>query len=190
MYPRLHLSLTDPGIGTLGLVQWGLTLLIVGSLAIAGYIVWYTGELTDEITYLEQGLTQIQASNHQLMSQAASKGFDLSNSRIQALPKEVAFARQIRKQQSFSWTRFLNDLEATVPPKVSMDSVVLNFKEGSIALSGTSATLKDLNSLVNRLETHPAFHHVVLSRHALKNMGKNKKKRFLQFTMTVGYTPV
>ncbi|UCE63561.1 MAG: hypothetical protein JSU59_12055, partial [Nitrospirota bacterium] len=68
-------------------------------------------------------------TNQQLMVKANALGFDLSDNRRQELPKEVIFVNTIRTHQNFSWTQFLNDLEATVPEKISMESVTLNFKD-------------------------------------------------------------
>ena len=102
----------------------------------------------------------------------------------------MTFAKTIRTHQRFSWTQFLNDLEATVPEKISMDSVTLNFKDATIALQGSAATLNDLNRFVDELENHRAFHHVVLSRHSHKSKKKDKQHKYVVFTMKVSYEPM
>ena len=190
MVPRLHLALTAPGLSTVALTQWFLTLFAIACLMITALTWWSGQQINTEIIQSEQDITQLQAQNHQLTNQAASKGIDLSERTIQALPQEIIFAKQIRQLQSFSWTQFLNDLEAAVPKKVSMDSVILNFKDASISLSGSASTLNDLNNLVNGLEAHPAFHYVVLSQHAHKTKRKNKDQKHVAFTMTVSYQPI
>ena len=191
MFARLHLSLTAPGIERVALTQWFMSLITIGCLIVTGFIWWYGRELNEKITKFNDGIIELQQVNQKMRVEAAAQGLDLSDSRIQALSKEVVFAKQLRQQQTFSWTEFLNDLESAVPSNVSMDSIVLNFKEASISLAGSTATLKDLNRLVDRLEAHPAFHQVVLSRHTFKTKkGKTEKHRVLLFTMTVSYLPV
>ncbi|MGB0910180.1 MAG: PilN domain-containing protein [Nitrospirales bacterium] len=187
MTPRIRISLSAPGIDSLLLAQWGLTLLTVGCIAISGCIWWYSQTLVQESEEFEQQTQALQSSNQELIRHASSQGIDLSNQRIQALPKEVKFAHQLRKQLGFSWTQFLNDLESSVPTNIAMESVNVNFKEVSIALNGSAKTLADINRFVDRLETHASFHHVVLSQHALKRKKKSDAKPFVLFTLTVLY---
>ena len=186
---RTHLSLTAPGIDSLLLTQWALTLLTVGTLIISGCIWWVSQAIDEESASFIQLNNELRMHNQELIMNASSRGIDLSNARIEALPKEVKFAKQVRKQLGFSWTQFLNDLESTVPSTISMDSVKVNFKEASIALSGSAKTLSDINGLVDQLESHTAFHHVVLSQHAHKRKKKTKKNPFVLFTLTVLYEP-
>ena len=190
MISRLHVSLTAAGVNSLTLTQWAFTLIAVGCLTISACIWWYGQELDHQTTHLQQEIKELEQVNQELVKKATAQGFDLSDSRIQELPREVTFAKKIWKQQAFSWTKFLNDLEATVPKKLSMDAVTLNFKDSSIGLSGSAATLNDLKHFVDKLETHQAFHHVVLSQHSFKNKGKDKKTKFVKFTMTVSYQPL
>ena len=190
MIARLHVSLAAAGVNSLTLTQWGLTLIAVGCLTISACIWWYGQELDQQTANLQQKIQELEQVNQGLVNKATAQGFDLSDSRIQQLPREVTFAKKVWKQQAFSWTQFLNDLEATVPTKLSMDTVTLNFKDSSIGLSGSAATLHDLENFVDKLETHQAFYHVVLSQHSVKNKGKDKKTKFIKFSMTVSYQPV
>ncbi|GJL61454.1 MAG: hypothetical protein NPIRA04_01080 [Nitrospirales bacterium] len=187
MKPRTHLSLTAPGMDRLFLAQWGLIVLMVGGLIIAGGIWWVSQEIDRERSQFLDKTHELQLLNRQMITNASSHGIDLSQERIQALPKEIRFANQIRAQLGFSWTQFLNDLESTVPDTISMESVKVNFKETTITLSGSAKTLKDINGLVDQLETHPSFHHVVLSQHAQKQNKKHDKTTFVLFTLTVLY---
>ena len=187
MTPRLHLSFIAPGINRLYLTQWTLTILTVGCLALTGGIWWYGHSLEVQTASLQDRIAELQLTNQQMMVKAGSQGFDLSDRRRQELPKEVTFAQEIRAHQSFSWTQFLNDLESAVPEKISMESVMLNFKDATIALQGSAATLADLNLFVNGLENHRAFHHVVLSRHSHKAKKENESHKYVTFTMKVSY---
>ncbi len=187
MKSRIHLSLTAPGMNGLRLAQWSLTLLTVGSLLLSGGIWWVSQVIHDESSQFAQHTHELKVSNQQMIINASSQGLDLSKTRIQTLPQEVKFAQQIRKQLGFSWTQFLNDLESTVPQTISMNSVKVNFKEASITLSGSAKSLADINRLVDRLETHPSFHHVVLSQHLNKRKKKSDTQTFTVFTLTVLY---
>ena len=190
MIPRLHISLTAPGVNSLGLTQRILTYLTLCCLILTGGLWWYGQDLDKITSSLQTQIGILNQTNQQLMIKANAQGFDLSDNRRQELPKEVSFANTIRTHQSFSWTQFLNDLEATVPEKISMESVTLNFKDATIALQGSAATLKELNLFVDKLENHQAFHHVVLSRHSQKKKKKDKKHTYVVFTMKVSYEPI
>ncbi|MCA9471942.1 MAG: PilN domain-containing protein [Nitrospirales bacterium] len=189
MKPRTHLSLAAPGMKNLSLTQWVLTLVTVGTLIISGCIWWASQTIDEESAQFRQLTNELRAHNQELIMKASSRGFDLSKARIESLPKEIQFANQVRKQLGFSWTQFLNDLESTVPTTIAMDSVKVNFKEASIALSGSAKTLADINGLVDHLESHPSFHHVVLSQHAQKRQKKSPESPFVLFTLTVLYEP-
>jgi len=190
MTPRLHISLIAPGIKSLVITQRILTFLTVCCLALTGGLWWYGHDLEEQTSTLQHRIGELEQSNQQLTTKANSRGFDLSDDRRHELPKEVTFAKTIRTHQSFSWTQFLNDLETTVPEKISMDSVTLNFKDATIALQGSAATLNDLNRFVDELENHRAFHHVVLSRHSNKSKKKDKQHKYVVFTMKVSYEPM
>ncbi|WP_447971410.1 PilN domain-containing protein [Nitrospira sp. M1] len=187
---RTHLSLAAPGMDSLLLVQWGLIVLMGSGLLIAGGIWWLSQEIDHERSLFVDKTNELRLLNQQMIKNASSHGIDLSVERIESLPKEISFANQIRKQLGFSWTQFLNDLESTVPDTISMESVKVNFKETNIALSGSAKTLKDINGLVDQLETHPSFHDVVLSQHANKQSKKQGKAAFVLFTLTVLYESV
>jgi Tfp pilus assembly protein PilN len=159
-------------------------------LGLTGGLWWYGQGLDEQTSKLQRRIGELEQTNLLMTTKANSKGFDFSDNRREELPNEVTFVNTIRTHQSFSWTQFLNDLEATVPEKISMDSVTLNFKDATIALQGSAATLNDLNLFVDELENHRAFHHVVLSRHSQKSKKLNKKHKFIVFTMKVSYDPV
>jgi Tfp pilus assembly protein PilN len=190
MTPRLLISLIAPWIKSLAITQRILTFLTVCWLVLTGGLWWYGHDLEEQTSRLQHRIGKLEQTNQQMTIKANSRGFDLSDNRRQELPKEVIFAKTIRTHQSFSWTQFLNDLEATVPEKISMDSVTLNFKDATIALQGSAATLNDLNRFVDELENHRAFHHVVLSRHSNKSKKKDKQHKYVVFTMKVSYEPM
>lgn len=191
--PRLQITLAAPGIRTARLMQWVLALFSVGALA-GSAIIWFESEQLEVETLERHGAVNRTRERNQLfLDIAQSQGIDLSKQRLDMLSQEVALANTLSKHHVFSWTRFLGDLETAVPPRISMKSVSLNFRDTTIALTGSAATLKDLNALVDGLEGHPAFYNVVLSSHkTTKPKGKKKggtKPRYIAFTMKVGYNP-
>ncbi|GJL65826.1 MAG: hypothetical protein NPIRA05_07970 [Nitrospirales bacterium] len=187
MKPQTHVSLAAPGMNGLLLAQRGLIVLTIVCVMIAGGIWWISQDINRERAEFIQKTNELRLMNQHMINNASSRGIDLSEARIQTLPKEIVFAKQIRKQLGFSWTQFLNDLESTVPETIAMESVKVNFKEASIALSGSAKTLTDINGLVDQLEAHPSFHHVVLSQHANKKSKKQANASFVMFTLTVLY---
>lgn len=168
-----------------------MTYLTLCFLGLTGGLWWYGQVLDQQTSSLQTQMSILKQANQQLMIKANELGFDLTEKRRQELPKEVTFVKMIRTHQGFSWTQFLNDLEATVPEKISMDSVRLNFfKEATIALQGSASTLKDLNLFVDKLENHQAFHDVILLRHTQKRKKENEKHQYIVFTMKVSYEPI
>ncbi len=177
--------------------QWGMALVIVGAAVSAGWFWWDSQTLEDEAIHYERARERVQAINRQFVEQARLAGINLSEARINSLPREVAFANQLLEKRAFSWTRFLSDLEDAVPLRISISSVTLNFKDSTITLNGAALTLKDLTALVATLENHPAFKEVVLSQHRLQEdeaeagptaIGK-EKVRTIDFSLSVAYRP-
>src|SRR5205823_723341 len=64
-----------------------------------------------------------------------------------------------------SWTRLLTDLEESVPPRISIESISVDTRESEIALDGSAMSLRDLTAFIISLEDHPAFMGAVLVRH-------------------------
>jgi len=163
---------------------------MIGCLILTGGLLVYKQRIEEHVSHMEAKLTNLQTAHNTLMNQARTEGIDLSDKRIRALPDEITFTKQVRERLAFSWTQFLNDLEAAVPPKISMDSAVANFKDSTIILSGSSSTLKTLHHLVESLKASPSFHHVVLTQHAIRRTRKPHRHPFVLFTMTVSYQPI
>ncbi|MGH7251609.1 MAG: PilN domain-containing protein [Nitrospiraceae bacterium] len=161
----MHLSLTASGFLLLRVVQWGLTFAIAGLTTVALWF-WWDSRVIDELAAQRERATErAQETNRQFGQQAAQAGMDLSEARAKELGHQVAFVNRLTEQRAFSWTRFLSDLEDAVSPHISISSVGLDFKDTVITLNGTALTLKDLTTMVNKLDNHPAFRNVVLSQH-------------------------
>jgi len=170
MLPRLRLPLTARGFGVLRAAQAIMSLVIAGGI---GAAVWFWAEsriLRAAAVPYEAATQRIIGITANYVKQAKLAGYDLSDERLTGLEQEVSFANQMVAKRAFSWTRFLTDLEDAVPPRVSISSVALGFKDGAstITLTGSALMLRDLTALVNGLENHAAFRHVVLSHHRIQ----------------------
>jgi hypothetical protein len=195
--PTLHLSLTASGFSLLRALQWGLTFVIAGSVTVALWFWWDSRVIAELAVQREHATERAQETNRQFVQQASQAGMNLSEARAKELGHQVAFVNRLTEQRAFSWTRFLSDLEEAVPPHISISSVALDFKEIVITLNGTALTLKDLTTLVNKLDNHPAFRNVVLSQHRFLESGARGEStppgkdetRTVEFTMTVTYRP-
>ncbi len=188
--PRVHIPLSAQGLGLVRLIQAALAgtclLLFLGM----GWLWWETQQIESEIRQDEEAISQLMETSHQFRQQVEAKGYNLSDQWLQTLPQHVAFAEELATHQKFSWTQLLNDLETAVPPRISIESVTLDFRNSSIALSGAALTLKDLSALVNGLEQHPAFQHIVLSNHKVQKKKDQKRKfSFIAFSLAVIYQP-
>ena len=191
--PRLHCSLTAPGIRLVSGAQWILVLASVSFFILAVWVLWHSQRIEAKILKREEAVVHAQGMNQQYLQQARLEGFDLSPQRIETLPQEISFANRISSHQAFSWTRFLSDLETAVPLNISMKSVVPNFRDASIVLTGSADTLGDLTDLVEGLEEHPAFNHVILSSHKIKKSNekeqKTRQRDYVAFSLKVTYNP-
>lgn len=192
--PTLHRPLTAHGFGAVRAAQWGLVMVVAGSVALTGWLWGDSRELNERAARYESVTQRVQEATQRFVQEATQAGFDLSEARLKTLSQEVAFTNHMLKQRAFSWTRFLSDLEEAVPPRISIRSVTLSGTENSIALTGSALTLKDVTELVNGLEGHPAFRNVVLSQHRVEEpWGTDEKKKktrpTVEFTMTVTYRP-
>jgi len=97
------------------------------------------------------------------------------------LAAQVGFANDLIAKRVFSWTRFLSDLEETVPPRVSINSIRIDFKDAIIAIGGSALSLKDLTAFIISLEDHRAFKDAALLQHRVRD------NDIVEFSLTVRY---
>jgi len=187
---RLHIPLASSGLTVVQLIQAALIGASLIFFSGIGWLWWETLEVEAKIREYEEGVSQVMVTSRKYRQQAEANGYNLSDQWIKALPQHVAFSNELASQQKFSWTQFLNDLETTVPPRISMDAVVLDFQHSTITLSGAALTLDDLSALVNGLEQHPAFQQIVIANHKIqKKDDKRRKFSFFAFNLEVTYQP-
>ena len=189
---RLHIPLSASGLKTVRLIQAALAGTCFFLFISMGWLWWESQQIETDILEQETAIVQIMDTSRQFRQQAEANGYNLSDQWLQGLPQHVAFAEKLATHQNFSWTQLLNDLESAVPMRISIESVTLDFRNSSIALSGAALNLEDLSALVDRLEQHPAFQQIVLSNHKVQKKKKKEQKRifsFIAFSLAVTYKP-
>ena len=169
-----HYAYLGPACAALVLVSLLLVGLIVGNVQEARTI---RAQAMD----VEQALARVQEQDRQVQLRGQMEGVDLSDTAMGRLTAQVVFANDLIAKRAFSWTRFLSDLEATVPPRVSINSIRLDFKDAVIAIAGSALSLKDLTTFIISLEDHRAFKDAQLLHH---RVGDND---VVEFTLTVRY---
>ena len=154
------------------------------SLLLVGLIVWNVREARDiraQAISVEQALARVQEQDRQVQLRGQMEGVDLSDAAMDRLTTQVVFANDLIVKRAFSWTRFLGDLEATVPPRVSINSIRLDFKDAVIAIAGSALSLKDLTAFIISLEDHRAFKDAHLLHHRVQD------NDVVEFSLTVRY---
>lgn len=183
---RPGLLAVDLGGKRLTYVARACAALALVSLLLAGLIAWKIQEaraIRTQALEVEQALARVQAQDRRIQLQAQAEGVDLSDAALGRLADEVAFANDLIAKRTFSWTRFLSDLEETVPAYVSISSIRPDFKGAVIAIGGTAVGLKELTAFIIRLEDHPAFANANLLQHRVQD------NDVVEFNLTVRYQP-
>src|SRR5438132_5510165 len=169
-----HYAYLGPACAALVLVSLLLVGLIVGNVQEARAI---RAQAMD----VEQALARVQEQDRQVQLRGQMEGVDLSDTAMGRLTAQVVFANDLIAKRAFSWTRFLSDLEATVPPRVSINSIRLDFKDAAIAIAGSALSLKDLTTFIISLEDHRAFKDATLLQHRVRD------NDIVEFSLTVRY---
>ncbi len=158
--------------------------LALASVLLAGLIAWYAQDaraLRTEAVEVERTAAAVREQDRRIQLEAQREHVDVSDAAIARIAGEAAFANDLIAKRSFSWTRFLGDLEEAVPAHVSVDTIRLDFKNALITIGGSSLTLKDLTGFITGLEDHRAFHDANLAQHGTRDNGH------VDFSLTVKY---
>ncbi len=158
--------------------------LMLVSLLLVGLIAWNVREaraIRAQATQVERALARLQEQDRQVQLRAQMEGVDLSDPAMGRLTAQVVFANDLIAKRALSWTRFLSDLEETVPPRVSINSIRLDFKDAVIAIGGSALSLKDLTTFIISLEDHRAFKDANLLQHRVHD------NDIVEFSLTVRY---
>ncbi|MGD9728439.1 MAG: PilN domain-containing protein [Nitrospiraceae bacterium] len=123
---------------------------------------WEIGEENEAMTAT---VARVREQDSELLAKVARQGMDLSDSAIQLLPKEVAFANQLIAKRGFSWTRFLSELEQSIPPRIAVNSIRLDPTNSVVHLTGSALNLEDVTALTVMFQDHARFKDPVLGQH-------------------------
>ncbi len=199
---QLRLSLASPVYTMIRLGQAGMALLVTGSVVFSVWCWMESRSLGDATAQYATSVARVQEMNRQFADQMTQDGLTMSQNQITEVHRKVEFANNLIDKQAFSWTKLLSNLEAALPPRVSISSVRHNFRDSTIRLQGSVMTLRDLDVMVDSLESHEAFERVKVSKHKFGELqerlppgrtraGDPKRKprvrQIVTFQLTVGY---
>ncbi len=134
-----------------------------------------------DVESMESALKQVQDRDRELLKDAQGEGIDLSESTLVGLPKEIEFANQLIDKRSFSWTRFLTELEQAIPQRIAVNSIRLDLVNSTIMLTGSARALEDVTTLTVTFQDHPRFKEPVLGQH--RDMGNG----LVEFDLSIKY---
>lgn len=131
-------------------------------------MVWDLREAWDirqDLDTMTATLARVREQDRELLARVGREGMDLSDAAIQLLPKEVAFANQLIAKRGFSWTRFLTELEQSIPPRIAVNSIRLDPANSVVHLTGSALNLEDVTALTVMFQDHARFKDPVLGQH-------------------------
>lgn len=130
---------------------------------------------------IQAELDRVRQQDLDLMAEARREGIDLSAEALKRLPSEVELANQLLEKRTFSWTKFLTELEQTIPPRLALSSVRLDQAGTKVRLTGTAAALEDITAFTVGLQDHATFKDPILAQHRVGQNG------LVEFDVTVQY---
>ncbi len=134
-----------------------------------------------ETQMIEAELNRVRQLDRTLMEEAEREGIDLSEEALKRLPFEVELANQLLEKRTFSWTKFLTELEQAIPPRLALSSVRLDQSGKTVQLAGTAISLEDITAFTVGLQEHATFKDPVLAQHRVGPNG------LVEFDITVQY---
>lgn len=162
-----------------------LRLLLIGSCALLALgILWNLRQAIlayQENQTIEAELDRVRQQDLGLIAEAKREGIDMSEEGLTRLRFEVGLANQLLEKRIFSWTKFLTELEQTVPSRLALSSVRLDQAGSTVRLAGTAMSLEDITTFTVGLEDHSTFQDPVLAHHRVGSNG------LVEFDITVRY---
>jgi Tfp pilus assembly protein PilN len=162
-----------------------LRLLLIGSciLLVIG-ICWNLGQAI--LTYqgsltIQAELDRVRQQDLDLIAEARHEGIDLSEESLKRLPFEVELANQLLGKRTFSWTKFLTELEQAIPSHLALSSVRLDQAGTMVRLTGTATSFEDITAFTVGLQNHPTFKDPILAQHRVGPNG------LVEFDVTLQY---
>lgn len=158
---------------------------LYGLIAFLLLLAWYQMGLSaagrEDHQVLHQRVVRVEEQKNQVLQDLRRESFDPTEAGVRALAEEVAFVNNLLERRSFSWTRFLSDLEAAVPSSISITRIQPEPGQGKVAIDGVALSLKALTDLIVKLEESPAFDEVFLAGQ------RARKDDFIDFSLKMSY---
>lgn len=139
-------------------------------------ILTYQASLT-----IQAELDRIRQQDLDLIAEARHEGIDLTEEALKRLPFEVELANQLLKKTTFSWTKFLTELEQAIPSRLVLSSVRLDQAGTMVRLMGTAMSLEDITAFTIGLRDHAIFKDPILAQHRVGPNG------LVEFDITLQY---
>jgi hypothetical protein len=162
-----------------------LRLLLMGSCVLLVSGIFWNGieamATYQECRTIEAELERVRQQDLNLIAEASREGIDLSDQALNRLSFEVGLANQLLEKRVFSWTKFLTELEQTVPSRLALSSVRLDQAGTTVRLIGTAMSLEDITAFTVGLQDHATFKDPVLAQHRVGANG------LVEFDVTVQY---
>lgn len=158
---------------------------LIGSCVLLGIgICW---DLRHAILTYQESLTiqteldRVRQQDLDLIAEARREGIDLSEEALKRLSFEVELANQLLEKRTFSWTKFLTELEQALPARLALSSVRLDQAGTMVRLTGTAAGLEDITTFTVGLQDHATFKDPILAQHRVGPNG------LVEFDVTLQY---
>ncbi|MGZ8374663.1 MAG: PilN domain-containing protein [Nitrospira sp.] len=143
--------------------------------------IWHVIFTHQESLIIQAELDRVRQQDLDLIAEARREGIDLSAEALKRLPSEVELANQLLEKRTFSWTKFLTELEQAIPPRLALSSVRLDQAGTTVRLTGTAAALEDITAFTVGLQDHATFKDPILAQHRVGQNG------LVEFDVTVQY---
>ena len=118
-----------------------------------------------ESIVIQAELDQVRQQSLDLVEGARHEGIDLSEEALKKLPLEIELANQLLEKRTFSWTKFLTELEQAIPARLALSSIHLDQVGTMVRLTGTAMSLEDITAFTVGLQNHVTFKDPVLAQH-------------------------
>lgn len=202
--PSLPFSITPTAVILLHVLQWMAVIIVVVSVWLA--VSWWNDsiEMEETATHLDGVVQRLNHTNVSRSKNMTREGLTLSGDQIATIKHDVQFVNQLAEKRAFSWSRLLADLETTIPPRMALRTIQLNFQDSTVALHGSASSLQDIHAFMSNLEHHAAFRHATLASHRIEHQESQparpseaspvgldtaRSARGVDFQLAVGYRP-
>ncbi len=130
---------------------------------------------------IQAELDRVRQQDLDLIAKARYEGIDLSEEALKRLSFEVELANQLLEKRTFSWTKFLTELEQAIPSRLALSSVRLDQAGTMVRLTGTATSLEDITAFTVGLQDHATFKDPILAQHRVGPNG------LVEFDVTLQY---